>query len=278
MSSDKRQIMVHEITSILICLCLLGSSMVLVETSDWLITKGKGKIEVESYYIEGDMVIMRLRNGQLAQIAWDKIDWLITMEVNQRERALAEIRIDTQRSQERDLSAEPQIIEGDEKKYSGEPVTLEFKDADIRDVLHLFAQITGFNFVIDPQVAGRTSIWLKDVPWDQALEVILRNSNLAMVVEGNIYRIATLQKLTEEEAARRKLAEERFLASPVITIVRRISYAKASEMAAIIKRFLSPRGEVIVDERTNTLIIRDIAKVIGEIEAELKLEEQKDER
>lgn len=276
MSSDKRQIMVRKIASILLCLCLLGSSMAFIESSDWLITKGKHKIEVQSYSIEGEMVIMRLKNGKLAQIAYEDIDWQKTLEINQSGSTLAEINNKEKLNQQQEEVRKPYQSLREKKRYSGEPISLELKDADIRDVLHLFAESTGLNFVIDPAVAGKTTILLKEVPWDQALQVILRNSGLGMVAEGNVYRIAPVQKLTEEEAARRNLAEQQRLASPLVTIVRRLSYARANEMAEIIKRFLSPRGSVLVDERTNSLIITDIAEVIGEIEAQLVIKKPED--
>ncbi len=252
-------------------LCLTFYTFSLVSSSDWLVTKSNRKIEVQSHYIEGDMVIMRLKNGKLAQIPAEDIDWESSKKLNQSDKkyADAEQELDTRDSQKQ--SFEAQIIGEEKKKYSGNPISLEFKDADIRDILHIFSEITGLNFVIDPQVAGKTTIWLKEVPWDQALELILRNNGLGMIAEGNVFRVAPTQKLIEEEIAQRNLAEQQSLAGPLVTIVRRLNYARANELAKIIEKFLSPRGSVLVDERSNTLIITDIPEIIGEIEAQLKI-------
>ena len=154
---------------------------------------------------------------------------------------------------------EPKTIgPGTEGRYSGIPITLDFKDADIKDVFRLFAQISGYNIVIDPSVSGTITITLKDVPWDQALDIILKNNGLDKVYENNVIRIATAAKLAQEEANRRRLREEQALAVALETVTWQLSYAKAPQVRDILVKNLSRRGEVIVDERTNTLIISDI--------------------
>jgi type IV pilus secretin PilQ/predicted competence protein len=157
----------------------------------------------------------------------------------------------------------PQTIPGEEKEYKGHPVSLELRDADIRDVIHLFATITNLNFVIDPEVGGRITIYLKEVPWDQALDIILRNNGLGKIFENNVMRIATTGKLASEAQSQRALIEERRLAVPLDTMTRAVSYAKALELEKVVKKNLSARGDVIVDERTNTLIIKDIPDQIA---------------
>jgi type IV pilus secretin PilQ/predicted competence protein len=157
----------------------------------------------------------------------------------------------------------PQTIPGEEKEYKGHPISLELRDADIRDVVHLFATITNLNFVIDPEVGGRITIYLKEVPWDQALDIILRNNGLGKVFENNVMRIATTGKLAAEAQSQRALIEERRLAVPLDTMTRAVSYAKATELEKVVKKNLSARGDVIVDERTNTLIIKDIPDQIA---------------
>ena len=147
---------------------------------------------------------------------------------------------------------------GTEGRYSGIPITLDFKDADVKDVFRLFAQISGYNVVVDPSVSGTITITLKDVPWDQALDIILKNNGLDKVYENNVIRIATAAKLAQEEANRRRLREEQALAVSLETVTWQLSYAKAPQVRDILVRNLSRRGEVIVDDRTNTLIITDI--------------------
>jgi type II secretory pathway component HofQ len=137
-------------------------------------------------------------------------------------------------------------------------ISLDFKDADILDVVRLMSEVGSFQVVVDPGVACKLTLKLKEVPWDAALDVALRSCGLGRDEEGGIVRVAPIARLTEEAAARRRLAEEQRLNRPLHTVRYRLSYAKAAELAPLIKKFLSPRGEVVVDPRTNTLIITDI--------------------
>jgi len=145
------------------------------------------------------------------------------------------------------------------QRYTGNPVTLDFQDADLRAVLRTFAEISGLNMVIDPSVQGTVDVVLTEVPWDQALEIILRGSKLGYTVDGTVIRIAPLTVLSDEEGARRKLAEEQALSGELGVTTTAVSYAKAATLAPLVTRAaLSSRGEIQVDERTNTLIIRDL--------------------
>jgi len=115
--------------------------------------------------------------------------------------------------------------------------------------------------VIDPAVQGTVDVMLTEVPWDQAMEIILRGSKLGYTIDGTVVRIAPLAVLADEESARQKLAEAQELAGDLAVLTRALSYAKAETLAPLVTRAsLSPRGEVQVDERTNTLIIRDLAE------------------
>jgi type IV pilus assembly protein PilQ len=137
-------------------------------------------------------------------------------------------------------------------------VSIDFKDADIVDIVRLMSEVGNFQVVVDPGVACKLTLKLKEVPWDAALDVALRSCALGQDTENGIVRVAPVAKLTEEAAARRRFAEEQKLDRPLRTTRYRLSYAKATELAPLIKKFLSPRGEVVVDPRTNTLIITDI--------------------
>jgi len=137
-------------------------------------------------------------------------------------------------------------------------VSVDFKDADIVDIVRLMSEVGNFQVVVDPGIACKLTLKLKEVPWDAALDVALRSCGLGQEAENGIVRVAPVAKLTEEGAARRRFAEEQKLDRPLRTTRYRLSYAKASELAPLIKKFLSPRGEVVVDPRTNTLIITDI--------------------
>ena len=145
--------------------------------------------------------------------------------------------------------------------FTGDPITLDFQGADLRAVLRTFAEISqGLNIVIDPSIQGTVDVSLRDVPWDQALDIILRANKLGYSVEGNIVRIVPLNVLAAENEERRKLAEAQALAGELRVLTRAVSYAKAADLVPVITRSsLSARGDVQVDARTNTLIIRDLA-------------------
>src|SRR5438093_3127416 len=137
-------------------------------------------------------------------------------------------------------------------------VSIDFKDADVVVIVRLMSEVGNFQVVVDPGIACKLTLKLKEVPWDAALDVALRSCALGQDTENGIVRVAPVAKLTEEAAARRRFAEEQKLDRPLRTTRYRLSYAKATELAPLIKKFLSPRGEVVVDPRTNTLIITEI--------------------
>jgi type IV pilus secretin PilQ/predicted competence protein len=147
-----------------------------------------------------------------------------------------------------------------QRQYSGNPISLDFQQADLRAVLRVFSEISGLNIVIDPTVKGTVDVALRDVPWDQALDIILRANKLGYIVDGTIVRIAPLATLADEESQRRKLADEQALAGELRVLTRTLSYAKAEDMQQLLtKSALSQRGTVQVDPRTNMLIITDLA-------------------
>jgi type IV pilus assembly protein PilQ len=148
----------------------------------------------------------------------------------------------------------------DQPVFSGHNVTLDFQGADLRAVLRTFAEISSLNVVIDPSINGTVDVSLREVPWDQALDVILKANKLGYMLDGTIVRIAPLTVLAQENEERRKLAETRANAGELRIMTRALSYAKAADLVPIITRSsLSPRGDVQIDSRTNTLIIRDLA-------------------
>ncbi len=152
-----------------------------------------------------------------------------------------------------------------QRQYTGDLISLDFKDGDIQDIFRLFADISGLNIVVQPGVSGRITLKLVEVPWDQALELILKTNKLGYAVEGNVIRIAPLAELASEEAERRRLAEEKALAGDLFTQTRVLSYSKASELQELLQRNLSPRGDIVIDERTNTVIYTDLAEQVAAI-------------
>jgi len=137
-------------------------------------------------------------------------------------------------------------------------VSIDFKDADIQDIVLLMAEVGRFQVVIDPGVACRLTLKLRDVRWDTALDLALRSCGLGYDVDNAVYRIAPTAKLIAERAERRRFTEEQRLNRPLRTVRYRLSYARAAELAPLVKKFLSPRGDVVWDARTNTLYITDV--------------------
>ena len=145
-------------------------------------------------------------------------------------------------------------------RFTGNPISLDFQGADLRAVLRSFAEISGLNVVIDPNVQGTVDVALRDVPWDQALDIILRANKLGYSVDGTIVRIAPLTTLANEEKERGDLAKAQSDAGQLTTLTRQLSYSKGDEIVTLLKaaNVLSNRGTASVDLRTNTLIITDL--------------------
>ncbi len=155
--------------------------------------------------------------------------------------------------------AGPTTIGGAQKTYTGHPISLDFTGGDLRTVLRLFAEVSGLNMIIDPDVQGSVDIVLTDVPWDQALEVILRGNQLDYTVDGTIVRIAKIDTLRKEQDSRQALARSSAEAGTLVVRTFPLSYARAAQAAPLIRKAaLSARGDVQIDERTNTLIITDL--------------------
>ena len=179
----------------------------------------------------------------------------------------------------RPLKPDPhRLVQG--PKYSGERLSLNFQNIDVRALLQVFADFTGFNIVTTDTVQGNLTLRLKDVPWDQALDIILEAKQLGMTRSGNVIRVATKKELDEEALARREVGKKLEELEPLRTEVFRLNFAKAKEVADTLNqrnatggaattstgaaagtanRMLSPRGSAMADERTNQVFVTDIA-------------------
>jgi type IV pilus assembly protein PilQ len=151
-------------------------------------------------------------------------------------------------------------------KYTGEPISVNLKDVDLKDFFRLIHEISGLNVVLDPDIRGNLTIVLDDVPWDQALDIVLKNNSLSRQLDGNVLRIASIDTLRKEAEARRAQREAEALAVDKVQVTRFLSYAHAKDVVMTIKKFASQRGDVVADERTNAIIINDIPSVIPTID------------
>jgi type IV pilus assembly protein PilQ len=153
---------------------------------------------------------------------------------------------------------EARTLGATDKQYTGEPITLNLKDADIKDTLQRFSELTQLNIVLDPDVRGTVTVSLQEIPWDQALELILKINQLGYVLEGNVMRIASSQKLLAEEQARLAFTAAQDKNRPLRTVLQKISYGNVNEMAATARKVMSVRGDIFVDTRSNTLVIKEL--------------------
>ena len=183
-----------------------------------------------------------------------------------------EVRPPQKSKEEEDKEAQ---FDPSKKKYTGDLLSLNFQDIEVRAILQILADFTGMNIVVSDSVKGNLTLRLQNVPWDQALDIILRTKGLTMRQNGNVIFIAP----TEEVAAREKLdLESRKTVEeliPLRTEIMQVNYAKAKDLAALLKRktgdkgveqsVLSPRGDVVADERTNSLIVKDVPDKVAEV-------------
>ena len=151
-------------------------------------------------------------------------------------------------------------------RYAGAPLNLDLKDLDIKDFFRLIHEISGLNVVLDPSVKGIVTIDVTDIPWDQALAIVLRNNGLECELEGNVLRIATLETLRAEADARRLQQEAQALAVPRQSYTRYLSYAHSKDVVPIVKKFLSTRGDAVSDDRSNAIVIEDIPATLPKID------------
>ncbi|HAK61589.1 MAG TPA: hypothetical protein DCO77_14640 [Nitrospiraceae bacterium] len=156
-------------------------------------------------------------------------------------------------------------------KYTGRRISLDLQDADLVNIIRLFAEVANLNMILAPGVTGKVTVRMVNVPWDQAMDIILKMNGLGYIREDNILRIATLGAIAKEAEAERRAKDAKKKAEDLITRIISINYATASGIEGTIKKSLSPRGATVVDSRTNTLIVKDIARNVDEVVTLVKL-------
>ena len=151
-------------------------------------------------------------------------------------------------------------------RYTGSKITIDLPNTDIREFLRVLAETGKLNLVMDPDVQGNFGYKFTDTPWDQVLDVVLKNAALGKEIHNSVLRVAKIEKLQKEEEERKKLDETRALSGDLQTITRPLSYAKVADVQRILKEVLTTRGRAFVDERTGTLIITDLPRNMGVID------------
>lgn len=164
-------------------------------------------------------------------------------------------------------------VEQKKKSFTGEKLSLNFQDIEVRAVLQLLADFTNKNIVVSDSVTGNITVRLKDVPWDQALDIVLQSKNLAMRENGNVIWVAPATELAAKEQQELESIKAKQELEPLVTEYIPVNFAKAVDLAGLIEKskgedkqsLLSPRGKVSVDERTNTLLVQDTASQVRAI-------------
>ncbi|MDO4767959.1 MAG: type IV pilus secretin PilQ [Pseudomonadota bacterium] len=169
------------------------------------------------------------------------------------------------------------LFPGMKEHYTGERISIDLQDADVELVLRLISEVSGYNLILDDEVSGKISLKLVDIPWDQALDLVLLQKNLGVVMKGNIMRVASAAKLEAERAQLQKAREAAIQAkaslenlAPLKTDYIQINYSTAADFEGKVKTFISPRGSVSSDPRTNILIVTDTEATLKRINSFIK--------
>ncbi|MDX1379843.1 MAG: type IV pilus secretin PilQ family protein, partial [Xanthomonadales bacterium] len=175
----------------------------------------------------------------------------------------------------RAAAGQPEVTFFEDKEYTGSRVTFNFQDIPVRSVLQLIADVSDLNIVVADNVSGNLTLRLTNVPWDQALDIVLDARNLDMRKNGNVIWIAPTADIAEREQQLLQAAMDRRELEPLVTVLIPINYSNAADLQALIQEastqsegeegLLSDRGSVAIDERTNTLLVTDTAERVQEI-------------
>ncbi len=260
-------------------------------------TDGSGRVEVElshedaqvSLRREGGQIIVRMRNVRVPedlQRRLNVVDFatpVATVETRQDGR---DVRMVINPTGEREFEhmgyqaanrftielrplTEREVAEREEEEFTGERLTLSFQDIEVRAVLQLIADFTGLNVVVSDSVTGNITLRLQNVPWDHALDIILRTRGLDKRIRDNVMLVAPAEEIAARERLEAEARQEMEELSPLRSEIFQVNYARAGEVASLLRSqdasLLSERGTVTIDERTNILIIRDTERNLSDI-------------
>ncbi len=169
--------------------------------------------------------------------------------------------------------SQAKILQRDQgaEQYTGKKISLDLQDADLVNVMRLFAEIANLNIILAPDVKGKVTVRMVNVPWDQAMAIILKMNGYGYALDGNILRIASLGALTREAEEETRSKEVKKKAEDLVTRIIPINYTTAAAIESTIKKSLSSRGETVTDARTNTLIVKDLPANVEEVVSLVKL-------
>ncbi|MGI9303425.1 MAG: type IV pilus secretin PilQ [Gammaproteobacteria bacterium] len=209
-------------------------------------------VETIETFVRGNNTKMTISaKGRFEHLAYQSDD-LYTVEIRERQRQPAQ------------AAAQPR-----QKTFTGERLSLNFQDIEVRSVLQLIADFTGLNVVVSDTVGGSLTLRLKNVPWDQALDIILKTKGLAMRQVGNVILVAPSEEIAAREKLELEAQQQVEELAPLRSEFVQINYAKAADIASLLKApensLLSERGNVSIDTRTNTLLVQDTVNKLNEV-------------
>ena len=218
-------------------------------------------VAVPAYVIEPESGGLKMIIGPINRAATAKKDLQLVKDGRRTDSRTAAVRPSVSESPE--AQQEP-LPAKKVKEYTGQRISLDFKDADIKNVFRLLAEISNLNIVVTDDVDRKVTVRLVDVPWDQAMDILLHTNGLGSEQVGNVVRISTVGRLRAERDAIKAARDSEEQLEPLQSSYVNINYAKVEELEGKVKSVLSGRGSVISDARTNTLVIRDIKKGVDE--------------
>jgi len=177
----------------------------------------------------------------------------------------------TEETRQEPRLASPESMVLGTSKFKGKKISLDLQDADLITVMRLFAEVANLNIILAPDVKGKVTVRMVKIPWDQAMDIILRMNGLGYVLEDDILRIASTTELTREAKEQLESKEAKKKAEDLVTRLVAINYTDAAALETTLKKSLSPRGETVVDVRTNTIIIKDIQRNVNDALALIKV-------
>jgi type IV pilus assembly protein PilQ len=180
-------------------------------------------------------------------------------------------------SEDTDIQELNTLFPGMKESYTGQKISIDLQDADLEHVLRLISEVSGYNLILDEDISGKISLKLVDIPWDQALDLILLQKNLGMVLKGNIMRVASTSRIEAERAQLQKAREAAIQAkvsmqnlAPLKTEYVQINYNTAADFEGKVKTLLTGRGTTSADSRTNILIVTDTEDTLRRVKSFIK--------
>lgn len=250
---------------------VINNTKIADNLNDILSDKKDGKIRTVKTKVDGGNLIINIfaEPNTLLMTQADGSKVYVRSIVEEKEVLRAQVKEDAPIEEELEVEEELELVPEEDdltefftvdQKYTGRLISLDLQDTEIDNALRIIAEVSNLNIISSEEVTGKVTLRLVDVPWDQALDVILKTNGLDKVQEGNVIRIAPVEKLRLEREALRQAQQAEEELEPLKVQYLRVSYAKAASLQPLIETVITERGTVAYDERSNQIIVKDISK------------------